>query len=346
MTNKVLQRIGLFGGTFNPLHNGHVNSIETVYEKLNLDHLYVIPASQSPLGDKVEGPSPLQRFEMVKVAFENSPINLRVEGIEIERGGISYTIDTVKYFKEKLPGAELYLIVGLDQFEHFDQWFQYEELLEEVNLVVASRPGAEFPQEISEYPKGLQGLVMSQEGLEVPLATDRRIIFVQLEDLDVSATEIRKSLRSGARQDLPIPEPVQQYIESNHLYEPLSKKIDDFERFTKVCAEILFEKNARGVLAFDVRNLVQPSEFTIVASGASTRNTSALAEHVVRQVKTRYGIFPQSIEGLKEGRWVVLDYGSLIVHLFYDYVRQEYRLEDLWREGRDMKVSQPENRVL
>lgn len=87
--------------------------------------------------------------------------------------------------------------------------------------------------------------------------------------------------------------------------------------------------------------MAAPSEFTLVASGTSTRHAASLAENLVTAVKDEFHLHPQSVEGLDEGRWVVVDYGSLIVHIFYDFVRQEYNLEGLWKMAKDLGIKDP-----
>lgn len=88
-----------------------------------------------------------------------------------------------------------------------------------------------------------------------------------------------------------------------------------------------------------MRNLVSPTEFSLIASGTSTRHAVSLAENLIQAVKEEYGAYPQSLEGITEGRWVLVDYGSLIVHVFYDFARQEYQLEQLWKEGKEVQLS-------
>jgi nicotinate-nucleotide adenylyltransferase len=90
------------------------------------------------------------------------------------------------------------------------------------------------------------------------------------------------------------------------------------------------DKGGVNVKNYDLRDKSAPSEFTVICSGTSTRHATALAEHLTREVKKDYNVWPQNIEGQSEGRWIVIDYGALIMHTFYDYVRQEYRLEELW----------------
>ena len=130
------------------------------------------------------------------------------------------------------------------------------------------------------------------------------------------------------------------YIKEESLYESVDKNIGDYVAFTQFCANFLVDRKGINVLAFDLAHLDQPAEYTVISSGTSTRHTQSLAERLIREVKTHYGVYPQSVEGLKEGRWVVLDYGSLMVHVFYDYVRMEYKLEDLWQEGHPIRIKQ------
>ncbi len=81
-----------------------------------------------------------------------------------------------------------------------------------------------------------------------------------------------------------------------------------------------------------------PADYSLIASGTSTRHATSIAESLVKEVKKEYGVWPQSLEGTSEGRWIVVDYGSLIIHSFYDFVRHEYRLEEIWKNGREITV--------
>jgi nicotinate-nucleotide adenylyltransferase len=92
------------------------------------------------------------------------------------------------------------------------------------------------------------------------------------------------------------------------------------------------------VRAFDLQDLGATTDFTLIASGTSTRHAASIAENLAMAVKEEFNLLPQSVEGVDEGRWVVVDYGSLIVHVFYDFVRQEYRLEELWKNGKEIQV--------
>jgi nicotinate-nucleotide adenylyltransferase len=330
-------RTGIFGGSFDPFHNGHLNSIETVARKLQLKMVRVIPAFQSPTRAPVQGCSPQERLAMVEAGIKGHR-DIRVDRREVERGGISYTIDTIRELKKENPKERMFLIIGQDQLELFDRWRQFTGILAMVDLVVTSRPGMELARGIEALPGGVRPLVDKVMKDEIVLNNGQRIYFVQLHDIDVSATEIRRRLREGKEINDLVPGGVSRYIAEHGLYQKLSKSIADFGMFTQQCAQWLADKGAVNVQAFDLRDLHGPTEFTLIASGTSTRHTSALGESLSKEIKTRSGIWPQGVEGVGEGRWVVLDYGSLIVHVFYDFLRQEYRLEDLWKKGKVIRL--------
>jgi len=331
------ERVGIFGGTFNPLHVGHINCVTTARSRLNLDKVVVVPAAQNPNKPPVEGPTSEQRLEMVKVGFQDYPYVV-IDDQELRRGGPSYTIETLENYAKIVPPENLYLIIGLDQFEEFDKWKDYERILTLANLAVVTRPNYTLPFGEEDLPAGLRKLVAAFDRQYIALTTGRSIEFLRAQDVDVSASDVRKRLRTGKSVDRHLSIQVEEYIRKHGLYAPLGPRIGDYEAFTNFCAQVLFSKKGINVRAFDLRNIEAVTEFTLIASGTSTRHATALAEAVTRAVKDEFNVLPQSIEGMGEGRWVVLDYGSLIIHVFYDFVRQEYRLEDLWKEGRDMQV--------
>jgi nicotinate-nucleotide adenylyltransferase len=316
---------------------GHNNVISSVHSRLNLDLVAVVPATQNPLKPPVEGPSGQQRLEMLKTGLAGLPF-VTIDDREIAKGGVSYTIDTVRAYAETVAPENLYLIVGLDQFDDFDKWKNYEEILTLANLVVVTRPKHTLPFSEEDLAPGLHKLVAVFDRQFIALTTGRSIEILRLQDVDVSSTEVRKRLRTGRNVDRDLSIEVEEYIRANSLYGPLGPKIGDYEVFTRFCAQALFAKKAINVKAFDLRGIDAPTEFTLIASGTSTRHASSLAESVARAVKDEFNVFPQSMEGSSEGRWVVLDYGSLIVHVFYDFVRQEYRLEDLWSKGYHLEI--------
>lgn len=323
-----VNKLGLFGGTFDPFHFGHLNSMASIAEAFELDEVRAIPAFVSPLRVQTQGSTSEHRVAMLQAGIAGHEDLIKVDTREIERGGTSYTIDTVKSFEK--DGTTLFLIIGMDQFAKFDQWKDYAQILDRVNLVVTSRPGTELPYSPEDWPAGVRSLVADFDVHEAILKNGRSIYFVHLADVEVSSSEVRKKIRLGQDVQTLVPGPVEEYVRAHHLYESVQQTIGDFEKFTKFCEDVLNEKGGINVKSYDLRAKQAPSEFTLIASGTSTRHATALADHLTKEVKRQYGCWPESIEGQGEGRWIVVDYGALIVHTFYDYVRQEYRLEQLW----------------
>ncbi|PIS10517.1 MAG: ribosome silencing factor RsfS [Bdellovibrio sp. CG10_big_fil_rev_8_21_14_0_10_47_8] len=335
-------RVGIFGGSFNPPHMGHLNSLQTVIKKAGLDEIRIVPAAANPLKVKVEGPSPEQRLEMTRLALSGWGDQFVVDDQEVLRGGKSYTIDTILNLRKQVDANDLYLILGIDQLQDFEKWKSVHKVITEANIIITSRPGFHFPQSPEELPPFLEKEVLEFDFNFIELKTGRNIQFIKLEDVVVSSTEVRKWIRIKKNVSKYIPLAVEKYIRENNIYASPGHRIKDYEKFTEFCANQLFSRKAIAVRGFDLRKIASPSEFTVVASGTSTRHASSLAENLMKAVKEEYNVYPQSVEGIQEGRWVVVDYGSLICHVFYDYVRQEYSIEKLWAEGKDLGLLDPD----
>jgi len=133
-------RIGILGGSFNPIHNGHLILAKEAKEKLELDKIIFVPTNLAPHKDNSNLAAAADRMEMIKLAIAGSR-DLEVSDIEIKRGGRSYTIDTVKEFKKIYPGDELYFIIGSDLLNYLDDWKDLGEIIKKIKFVVATRPG-------------------------------------------------------------------------------------------------------------------------------------------------------------------------------------------------------------
>jgi nicotinate-nucleotide adenylyltransferase len=324
-------KVGIFGGTFDPIHYGHLNSIETVLSELKLDEMWIVPTRQNPFKEATQSASPEHRLETVKLALSTlDAAKYKISDYELVKEGSSYTIDTLEAFSKTSPENEYFLILGADQLLGFDKWKNFKKLLKLANVVVTSRPGSDLPKNKKEWPDYIRELIKSVRGNKVSLKTGKEIYVVQLKDVAASSSEIRRKIRRGESVSHLTPGIVSEYLVSQNVYDKNELLIKDYAEFAKYCAKVLLDKGGIAVNAYDVRELVQPAEFAVAASGTSTRHTKALCELVVKEAKEKYGIHPQSIEGSQEGRWVVIDYGSLMIHVFYDFVRNEYHIEDLW----------------
>ncbi len=336
----MMNRVGLFGGTFNPVHIGHRNSVCQVTEALELDRVIVMPTFKSPHRELDNSVSSSQRLAMTKLAFDGLEF-VEVSDHESLRGGVSYTIDTIDYLLEAHQDTEFFLIIGADQFLNFSQWKSYQKILEKTNLVVTSRPGCEinYSNKTLFYRE-----VLSAEETNNKLETwvteyGNKISVVRLDDIDVSSSVIIQRLHTGESVLNMLDEKVISYIENEKVYPPIKENLKDFELFTQFCAKILDDGKAVNVVGKDLREEDKPMEFALISSGTSKKHAISLAENLIRKVKTEFKTNPINIDGQAEGQWIVIDYGSLIVHVFYDFTRQEYQLEQLWSSSKTMELS-------
>lgn len=213
------RRIGIFGGTFNPIHLGHLRSAEEVREAQQLDQVWFTP-SGSPPHKSWHGVAPgLHRAEMVRLAIAGNRA-FRLCTVELERRGHSYSVDTVRELRECNPGIELAFILGLDAFREITTWKDYAELFSLCDWIVTSRPGGLLPRRLRELlPVAARKSFWYQRGsATLTHHSGHRIVFQQLTDLDVSATTIRERVRSGSSVRYLLPATVERYIRQHHLY--------------------------------------------------------------------------------------------------------------------------------
>lgn len=140
-----MDKLGIFGGTFNPIHNGHVSLAKHYIQALGLDELLVIPTKQPPHKAAPDLAPASARLRLCRLAFAGVPEAV-VSDMEIVRSGKSYTVDTVAQLRARYPHAELYLLVGSDMFLTFSQWRQWQRILQEVTLCTAAREQAQMKQ--------------------------------------------------------------------------------------------------------------------------------------------------------------------------------------------------------
>lgn len=185
------KQIGIMGGTFNPVHIAHLVAAEQAMTKLHLDEVWFIPDNIPP-HKNAPLTSAKDRATMLDLATHDNP-KFRVKLLELFRGGISYTVDTLRYLKAKAPQNDYYLIMGSDQVNSFHTWKEATQLAKMVTLVGIRRPG--YVQE-SQYP----------------------MIWVDAPDIRLSSTAIRQAVAIGTSIRYLVPEAVRKYIEERGLY--------------------------------------------------------------------------------------------------------------------------------
>lgn len=213
------QRIGLFGGTFNPIHSGHMKAAEVVREGFVLDKILFIPSYIPPHKESTDVASPAHRLRMIELALTSHP-RFEPSAIEIEAGGKSYSILTLKKIKKAHPEALILFILGVDAFLEIETWREYRRVLDQCSFIVISRPGYrlaeaknvlgdEYRDRIHELPPvpNVKGDVM-----------EARVFLLPIDALGISSTEIRRRIRHGLSIRGMVPEEVEAYILENSLY--------------------------------------------------------------------------------------------------------------------------------
>lgn len=191
--NPERKRIGLYGGTFNPIHISHLIVADQVYTALGLDEVWFIPDEVPPHVDSKTAINADLRVEMVEAAIADNP-HFRVELAEVERGGVSYTYDTITFLKEKYPIYDFYFIVGADMVADLPTWHRIDELAKLVMFVGVQRPGFIVDSKYS-------------------------VLWVDSPLLDISSTDIRNRVKSGLSIRYLVPAAVETIIKEHHLYE-------------------------------------------------------------------------------------------------------------------------------
>jgi nicotinate-nucleotide adenylyltransferase len=210
-------RVGLFGGTFDPVHNGHLEIAEKVWHWFSLDRLYFIPAAQSPHKQQRPEATAWDRFAMLVLATQRYAA-FSVSAVELERGGVSYTIDTIHEFRRRLgAGAEFYFILGADAFREITRWKAYDRVLQLVHLVVVPRPGYSLSAE--QLPNDIRARVRTfAPNHDRSEESGPWIYFCSGIHVEISATAIREARRRGEVIAPWVPPEVAAYIEKYHLY--------------------------------------------------------------------------------------------------------------------------------
>lgn len=205
MANKELIKTGIFGGAFNPPHNGHVNLAREAIEQLKLRKLLIIPTFESPHKSTKLLPFG-QREEMCRRAFEplngagNCNCEVVISDIEREMGGVSYTINTLRELAKRFSNGRFFLLIGSDMLFSFREWYRYESILKESTVCAVSREDDSF-SDMAEFA--------NQIG---------RVKVLRTNVVDISSTEIRERIVNGGDVSELVPQSVAEYIGENGLY--------------------------------------------------------------------------------------------------------------------------------
>ena len=199
------KRILLYGGSFDPIHNGHIHIAREVYDKLEVDKVIFLPAGIPPHKRDKEMTPPMQRLEMVKLALEFEPV-FDVSDYEVTLDGPSFTVHTLRFFRSQFTGCQLFWLIGGDSFSQLAKWYKPEQIIDICTVVTVKRPGYELDTEpLKAKLSGEQIDKLLSHVIDIPLT-------------DESSTEVRKRVAAGKSVDDMVPKSVAEYVKKNKLY--------------------------------------------------------------------------------------------------------------------------------
>ena len=208
------QRIGIMGGMYNPVHNAHLRVAIECQEKFNFDELKMLPCAVPPHRDSPEVDSQ-QRCEMLRLALSDVD-NISVDTRELDRSGMSYTVDTLRSLKIDFPDVKLFLIVGSDAFQGLNTWHKWKEILQLSNIVIAQRPDnennlkSEVGQQLKEcFTKDIDAFLDSDAG---------QVFSLVVSQMEISSSQIRELIGKNMSAQFLVPDVVLDFIKEYKLY--------------------------------------------------------------------------------------------------------------------------------
>ncbi|MBL8853212.1 MAG: nicotinate (nicotinamide) nucleotide adenylyltransferase [Planctomycetaceae bacterium] len=202
--------IGVFGGSFDPVHYGHLLLAQQCLESSSLDRVLFVPVAHSPLRPRSPIADAKARVEMLQLAIADHP-GFAISTIELERGEISYTVDTLRALKQGAPNDTFFLLMGLDSLLDFPRWHQPQEILSLARLLVVNRPSTSGPT-AAEAWQVLRGFATDEQIDAI------RSTIVDSQQFEFSSTDIRQRVSSGRSVRFRTPRAVEKYIETQGLY--------------------------------------------------------------------------------------------------------------------------------
>jgi nicotinate-nucleotide adenylyltransferase len=203
-------RIAILGGTFDPIHNGHLAAAQSVAEIFQVDEVHFVPAFSPPHKQSRGITSPFHRFAMVALATVSFD-RFRTSTIEVDALERRYSVQTLDVMKDAYPGSEFLFIIGTDMYQEIDTWRNYRRLFELAHLVIVNRPGFPFRENLASFR-------ILNEKQQVTLPKEPSVFYLPFVQQPISSTEIRNVRKRGEQVGQWLPPTVWSYIEQNRLY--------------------------------------------------------------------------------------------------------------------------------
>ena len=362
-------RVGVFGGSFDPIHAGHVRIGQVALEQAQLDRVLYLPTARPPHKPKAEQAAALERWTMVELALLGEP--RCIVGDQEMSAETSYTIDTLERLEAAHPDVQFVLLLGEDSFRDLDSWKDAERIVRGWPLAVYPRGGVGDPVAASEVDVAPRS--WSESGAQQPIHLEGALH-------DASSSRIRELLAEGA--PLPegwVPDPVLSFLEKYRLYrdsappdsvtsdaeapgsessspatpeqpqeaEPISTAANEpstdsapespaeprpLPEEVALAARAALDRKAEDLQLLEVGEICGFADYFLLCHGNSDRQVGAIADGIQRTLR-KQGYKPLHVEGERRANWILLDYGDWVAHIFDPPTREFYRLERLWSDA-------------
>ena len=203
-------KIAILGGTFDPIHNGHLAAAQSVAATFQVDEVHFVPAFSPPHKQVQPITSPFHRFAMVALATDSID-RFRTSTLEVDALQKRYTVQTLEATKRFYPGAQLLFIIGTDMYQELESWKDYRRLFELAHLAIVNRPGFSFREDLAPFQ-------ILKKGQTVSLPAKPAVFYLPFVEQPISSTEIRDDRRRGVQVSQWLPPMVWNYIEKHKLY--------------------------------------------------------------------------------------------------------------------------------
>ena len=319
------------GGTFDPVHNGHLVAASEVADLFELDEVVYVPTGQPWQKHHRHVTAAEDRYLMTVIATASNP-RFSVSRVDIDRRGPTYTKDTLRDLRSLNPDADLYFITGADALASILSWQNWEEMFSIARFVGVSRPGYD-----------LDGKHIAAALAELPADA---LTLVEVPALAISSTDCRK--RAGENRPIwyLVPDGVVQYVTKRSSTQPSDDALaqstgaarardmtatDEAIKMATVVARAAASKLAEDVVIIDVSGQLVITDCFVIASASNERQVNAIVDEVEEKMRLA-GYKPARREGAREGRWTLLDYVDIVAHIQHQDERDFYALDRLWRD--------------
>jgi len=348
----------LFGGTFDPIHLGHVKTVAALQKDLEIDQIRWILSAQPPHRDQPQATIE-QRLTMLDIALQDYP-NMISDDVEVRSDKASYTIETLIHFRQKYPKASINLIVGSDIMQSFHHWHRDEDILKFANIIVMHRAG--YSNDVN--PKLLN--YVTENMADLKSSAFGHVFVYAAPPVPISATQIRQAIANMDDVSDSLHSEVHEFIQQNNLYvsahhfqnqnsktqPPLfqTKSNEDImietqatdqadfsaepipfnsEEQVQMIVEALEDNKALDIKVLNITDISNFADYMVIATGTSNTHLRAISGNSVREL-SRQGLKALGEEGRDSNEWVLADFGDVVVHIMRPEVRELYDLEKLW----------------